>query len=302
MFRRLLVPVDVFAEEYELVHQAVRAASPLLTPGTSELLAVNVLTPRGAGISTQEFPSRLDYLRGLAKAALESLTLDAPSTLKLRSHVMPSGEESTRAAVRTVLDCATEKSCDVVALGTHGRSGIDRFFLGSFAESLLQQATLPVLTVNEECKTDIPYKRILFPVDDTTINGRQWIYAATLSRFLALPITLLYHHRPMVTVVPFPYPATIPTAELDAKDAETRVSGLKARMQEAGVKAELEFIAAGGRTADHIVERAANVNGTLVLMLTHLGQKGRLGVGSVTRHVIRRATCPVLSVPRGRET
>lgn len=45
----------------------------------------------------------------------------------------------------TILDVAREQAVDLLVLGTHGRTGFDRFVLGSVAESLVRKAPCPVL-------------------------------------------------------------------------------------------------------------------------------------------------------------
>jgi nucleotide-binding universal stress UspA family protein len=47
-----------------------------------------------------------------------------------------------------ILKHAEEMKVDLIAIGTHGRSGIDRLFLGSTAERVLPEAPCPVLTVH----------------------------------------------------------------------------------------------------------------------------------------------------------
>ena len=50
---------------------------------------------------------------------------------------------------RMILDHALEIRADLIAMGTHGRSGLDRLFLGSTAERVLSSAPCPVLTVRD---------------------------------------------------------------------------------------------------------------------------------------------------------
>jgi nucleotide-binding universal stress UspA family protein len=47
----------------------------------------------------------------------------------------------------TILDYAERSGADVIALGTHGRSGVARLMLGSVAEAVVHHAKVPVLTV-----------------------------------------------------------------------------------------------------------------------------------------------------------
>jgi len=46
-----------------------------------------------------------------------------------------------------ILDCITRFDADLVVLGTHSRSGLDRFFMGSVAEDVVRHSPVPVLVV-----------------------------------------------------------------------------------------------------------------------------------------------------------
>jgi nucleotide-binding universal stress UspA family protein len=47
----------------------------------------------------------------------------------------------------TICRVAKEEGCDLIVMGTHGRSGLGRLLLGSVAEQVLREAACPVLTV-----------------------------------------------------------------------------------------------------------------------------------------------------------
>lgn len=49
---------------------------------------------------------------------------------------------------KEIVAYADEQDCDVVVMGTHGRSGVDRLLLGSVAERVVRSAPVPVLTIN----------------------------------------------------------------------------------------------------------------------------------------------------------
>jgi len=46
-----------------------------------------------------------------------------------------------------ILKCAREFNADLIVLGTHGRTGIDRFLMGSVAEHVIRHSEIPVLVV-----------------------------------------------------------------------------------------------------------------------------------------------------------
>ena len=51
---------------------------------------------------------------------------------------------------REIVDYAEEEGIDVIVMGTHGRSGVDRLLLGSVAERVVRSSTVPVLTIRVE--------------------------------------------------------------------------------------------------------------------------------------------------------
>lgn len=48
---------------------------------------------------------------------------------------------------RKIVNYAAENDIDVIVMGTHGRSGVDRLLLGSVAERVVRSSTVPVLTI-----------------------------------------------------------------------------------------------------------------------------------------------------------
>jgi nucleotide-binding universal stress UspA family protein len=48
---------------------------------------------------------------------------------------------------KEILGYAADSDADVVVMGTHGRSGVDRLLLGSVAEKVVRSSPIPVLTI-----------------------------------------------------------------------------------------------------------------------------------------------------------
>jgi nucleotide-binding universal stress UspA family protein len=57
-------------------------------------------------------------------------------------HRVRQGDPSTE-----IVQAALDESCDLIVMGSHGRTALERALLGSVAESVLHQAPCPVLTV-----------------------------------------------------------------------------------------------------------------------------------------------------------
>lgn len=67
--------------------------------------------------------------------------------------VMLEGDEASQRVASTVAKEAQHWDADLIVLGTHGRRGLDRLFVGSVAETLVRMAPTPVLLVREKTKT-----------------------------------------------------------------------------------------------------------------------------------------------------
>jgi nucleotide-binding universal stress UspA family protein len=67
--------------------------------------------------------------------------LRAPNSGVRIAHRLEEGDTSTE-----ILRVAQETSCDLLVLGTHGRTGLSRLLMGSVAEKVLRRAPCPVLT------------------------------------------------------------------------------------------------------------------------------------------------------------
>ena len=58
-----------------------------------------------------------------------------------------------------ILKVAADEKADMIVMGTHGRSGLDHFLLGSVTERVVRLAPCPVLTVREPAPARAPRQR-----------------------------------------------------------------------------------------------------------------------------------------------
>lgn len=141
---------SVFAPKHILVATDFEAAS-----ARAEDLAIEIAGKFGAKITLVHVWSvpmpiyagalswPADGLERAARAALE----DAATKLKARypkcGAMLAAGFPSD-----AILATAAEEGVDMIVLGTHGRRGVQRVFLGSVAERVLRRSPVPVLTVS----------------------------------------------------------------------------------------------------------------------------------------------------------
>jgi universal stress protein A len=135
--RRILVPFDFS----EISAAAFELACSLAAGRPSEVLLAHVVPPSPtldeAGVLWPEPP-------GYRQQMLAALRRVRPPDPAVPVRYWLDGGEPASAILRL----AAEKGCDLIVMGTHGRTGIFRLLLGSVAEHVLRKAPCPVLTVN----------------------------------------------------------------------------------------------------------------------------------------------------------
>ena len=90
-----------------------------------------------------------------------------------------------------IVAAAADLSVDLIVTGTHGRTGLARFFLGSIAEKVVRLAQTNVLVARPSDSEDGAFQRILVPTDFSPASKR----ALLLGMDLAAPnatITLFH--------------------------------------------------------------------------------------------------------------
>ncbi len=83
-------------------------------------------------------------LKQEGEAALEQVGVRVPNGVPVETHLVEGSP------ARDITTFATENAADLVVMGTHGRSGMDRLLLGSVAERVVRSSPVPVLTVRVE--------------------------------------------------------------------------------------------------------------------------------------------------------
>jgi len=134
--KAILHPTD-FSERSML---AFRLACALARDYGARLTVLHVAQPPTASaIEGVLIPAPTRDLQPL-REQLQHLRPEDPKVLV--EHHLIEGD-----AVTEILHVAGETKCDVIAMGTHGRTGLDRLLMGSVAEQVVRTASCPVLTV-----------------------------------------------------------------------------------------------------------------------------------------------------------
>jgi nucleotide-binding universal stress UspA family protein len=204
---------------------------------------------------------------------------------------------------KEVLLQTSRLSADLVVMGTHGRSGFNRFFLGSVAEKTLRTSRVPVLVVPPRLPDVVPagrdpFRSIVCAVDFSDDSARALGYAASLGQHAGGRLTLLHAVEPMqVGYDPLGGVGFDIVGYEQALENSARAQ-LQKFVQPIATGCDTETIVTTGKAHREILGVATERHADLIVLGVH-GRNAldRLVFGSTTEHVVRRATCAVLAVP-----
>jgi nucleotide-binding universal stress UspA family protein len=192
---------------------------------------------------------------------------------------------------------------DLLILGTHGRSGFERLFLGSVTEKVLRSTRVPVLTIPppvREAGAPI-FKTILCPVEFSPASNRALEYALALAKEADARLILLHAIEDVLGHAGAEALGHLSVAEYHhhiEQDAVTRLRGVIP--DDARVWAHPEERVVKGRAHQEILKVVAEERVELVVMgVQGKGIVDRLVFGSTAHRVIREAGCPVLTLHSG---
>ncbi len=207
---------------------------------------------------------------------------------------------------REIERAAAEMEADLVVLGTHGRSGIERLVIGSVAEKVIRRLPCPVLTVSHE-------------------EARTWAAPGLVSRILcatdfsemsaeALRVALAFAEKHRASILLLHVVESVPDLDAAAHRALVDMGSLRRELERRATERVRRIVA--DAAAPHIGIETRVVTGCAYKEILHLAVEERIDIivmgaqghgvfehllsGSNAQHVIRAATCPVLIVrPRG---
>lgn len=201
---------------------------------------------------------------------------------------------------RRVIETAAELSVDLIVLGTHGRTGVKRFLLGSVAERVVRHSACAVLVARARAERSADMRRILVATDFSD-SAEQALVAAQALAAPDADIDVLHCWY----MAPFSYPYYAPTQSVEdltrslresiASDARKRGAALLARHQKSGCKMTFHTVEAPPSLGIQDWLEAKSYD--LVVTGSH-GRRGaaRLLLGSVAETTVRHAPCSVMVV------
>lgn len=298
MYTRILIPLDGSKTAEQVLPYARTLANKLKVP--LELMGVIDIAEFAAHISAEKARyleriieqgerSSMEYLKGIANK-FPGLTVNCTV------------EKGT--AAENIIDKAAGDKGTLITMATHGRSGINRFVLGSVAEKVLRATNNPLLLVRaadgaapgEEARLT----SVIVPLDGSELAESVLPAVTELAKKLGLEIVLFRAFN-----IPYGvyagadgyYAMNFDQLIADIKDEATAYLEKKTEEIKGKGFEKISFLVKEGLSADEIISIGRQTPDNLIAMCTH-GRSGvkRWVLGSVTETVVRHCGDPVLVI------
>lgn len=297
MYSKILIPLDGSKTAEKVLPYARYLAGKFKIP--IELLAVIDIAEMATHISAE----KARFLDTMVEDGVRS------STTYLRGIATTFGGADVKCSVEkgraedTIIEKGEKEAGALITMATHGRSGLNRFLLGSIAEKVLRGSTNPLLLVHatEEAKAEGEAKitSVIVPLDGSELAETVIPTVAEMAKKLDLEVVLFraYH---------IPYNAyagddgyMVNYDELIAgvrDEANEYLEKKVAEVKKLGV-AKVSAVTKEGIAGDEIIALGRATPDNLIAMGSH-GRSGvrRFVLGSVTEIVVRHSGDPVLVV------
>ena len=144
-YQNILVPVD----GSETSFAAVAKAAELAKAFGSKITVVQVLTLDPYIAAEYITANQTNDLIERARASIVKTLEEAKQKFTEQGIEAETKLIEGQVIARAITNAAKDLNADLIVIGSHGRSGLKKVFLGSVAQSILSEGTTPVLIVRQ---------------------------------------------------------------------------------------------------------------------------------------------------------
>lgn len=293
--KKILMPTD-FSNN---ANQALRYAVMLVDKFECQLILFHVVPLHGEDPNApgSHFPDLQEFYR-----QLETHAKDRMREIKIAHAPLAVDEVTVRgiSPAEQIVGYAAENGVDLIVMGTHGRSALAHFLVGSVAENVVRHATCPVITVahqEEEIFEPPRLKRLLVPIDFSEHARAALPHVVIFAQNFDAEIELLHVIDQRV------YPSFYGTEaeslmRLYPELMDKSIAELKSFAgDDIPEDLQIEFTVREGNPQSEIIRYADKQDVDLIMMGTHgLSGLEKVLIGSTAEKVVRRAECPVFVI------
>jgi len=282
----ILCPVDFFAASDAAVRYATALAGTY-GAGIHLMHVVNVVP-----VSAYEYAADITQIMKSMEAGAEDEMVKLAATVQ-KAGINVKYQIRTGDVYEEIKQSIEDVKPHMVVMGTHGRRGAERWFMGSTTEKLLRHSPVPLITINAagEKAGGPHFRRILVTTDFSEGTSDALAYAFSVAQENESQIMLLHVVHDAAA------------ADVSGKYRESLVQGVQKQLDDlvpteakawCDVSTEVEI----GVPYRIIMRVLEDEKVDLLVMNIHgKGMLDRALLGSTAERVVRAAPCPVMLIP-----
>ncbi len=179
-----------------------------------------------------------------------------------------------------ILKAANDTRADIIVMGTHGRSGFNRFLLGSVTERVVREASIPIATVRSPSDAPVetgPIRKLLCPVNDSAAAKHSLRMAARLATSI---------HAELIVVH---------VEEGHGASQRPEICNWLSESEREGCS--IQEVVESGNAAERILKTAVKLSADLLVIgAQHRRFADATVIGTTTIRVVRHSPIPVLTI------
>lgn len=218
-----------------------------------------------------------NYVRNLATQKLEDLCEKHQAKLtntKITSMIM-------QGKVAPILAAEAEKAnASMIVIGTNGASGFEKYWMGSTAVRIVQEATCPVLSIREGFNFHKKLERILVPLNMSTNSRQKLPVAVKMAKAFDAQINILGQYE----------------NNTQAQTVGIYIKQAEAFLEKQNIPYTTEFMQSKN-LADDVLSYAETINSDLIVISTEQDNVlSSLFIGTNAQQLVHHSLVPILSV------
>ena len=293
----LLWAVDPFSDDRDILKSAAWCLKALVksSPAVIQPIYIWMSSPFEFSIPPELHLIENFQIKAELKMSSVLSRIKIPGIRPLQ--VLDSNSSTVREKAQELIGYAKKMNAEMIVVSSHGRKGVKRWVLGSFAETLTLYSDVPLFTVHPNWKRVPEFKKILFPTDFSDESKKAFTRILDFAERQKSRI-ILFHKSSQEFYPTYdiefsvgPAYAQAYTDELEAnkKTAKEMYNAAKLR----GIRVDVVFDRSKIGSASEAILKRAKRFGSIIAMVSHSGPIASVLMGSTTRQVVRYSDQPV---------
>lgn len=264
--RSIIVGTDFSKGSLVALEIATKVANTLKT----NIIVMWVKQPRGLMVQSND-----EQLKNLAEVRLKEICEKYGPMLKEGTMTYEIGAGKV---AEVIAEKAREEKSPMIVIGTNGASGYEKFFIGSTAVRIVQEAPCPTLTVREGYVYDGGMKKIVVPIRPASDNSRQKVPpAAKVAKIFDAEINVL----------------GLMAFETDAAELRVHMNQVSKYLTDEGIRHTLTMKQSDDY-CDTLMEYAEHIKADMIVINTEQNKISQFFLGTNAQKILHRSHIPVL--------